>query len=133
MVIAALLVTALLFGGMTLYSFGFAAFVFSALPSETAGPTIRRAFPYFYLFVIATSAVAALLLWPSARSLSLVVAAIALTGLPARQILMPAINRATDTGAKARFKRLHALSVLVTLSHIVLSGWVLSQIPGLAQ
>jgi hypothetical protein len=45
---------------------------------------------------------------------------------------MPAINRATDTGAQARFKRLHALSVLVTLSHIVLSGWVLSQIPGLA-
>jgi len=117
---------------MVLYSFGFAAFVFSALPIETAGPTIRRAFPYFYLFVIATSAVAALLLWPSDRSLSLGVAAIALTGLPARQILMPAINRATDTGATARFKRLHALSVSVTLSHIVLSGWVLSQIPGLA-
>lgn len=133
MVIAALLVTALLFGGMVLYSFGFAAFVFSALPSDTAGPTIRRAFPYFYLFVIATSAVAALLFWPVDRSLSLVVAAIALTGLPARQILMPAINLATDTGAKARFKRLHALSVLVTLTHIALSGWVLSQIPGLAK
>jgi hypothetical protein len=44
---------------MVLFSFGFAAFVFSALPIETAGPTIRRAFPYFYLFVIATSAVAA--------------------------------------------------------------------------
>jgi hypothetical protein len=31
---AALLVTALLFGGMTLHSFGFAAFLFSALPAE---------------------------------------------------------------------------------------------------
>ena len=99
MLIAALLVTALLFGGMVLYSFGFAAFVFSALPIETAGPTIRRAFPYFYLFVIATSAVAALLLWPSDRSLSLGVGAIALTGLPARQILMPAIHRCnTESG-----------------------------------
>ena len=131
MVIAALLVTALLFGGMVLYSFGFAAFVFSVLPSDTAGPTIRRAFPYFYLFVIATSAVAALLFWPVDRSLAL--ALIALTTFPTRQILMPAINRATDTGAKARFKRLHALSVMVTLSHIALSGWVLSQIPGLAK
>ena len=132
MLTAALLVTALLFGGMVLYSFGFAAFVFSALPMETAGPTIRRAFPHFYIFVIATASVAALLIWPLAPSLSLALAAIAVTGLPARQILMPAINRATDTGAKARFKWLHWLSVLITLSHIGLSGWVLSQIPGLA-
>ncbi|MFY9336383.1 MAG: DUF4149 domain-containing protein [Mycobacterium sp.] len=132
MLTAALLVTALLFGGMVLYSFGFAAFVFSALPMETAGPTIRRAFPHFYIFVIATASVAALLIWPLAPSLSLALAAIAVTGLPARQILMPAINRATDTGAKARFKWLHGLSVLITLSHIGLSGWVLSQIPGLA-
>lgn len=132
MLTAALLVTALLFGGMILYSFGFAAFVFSALPSEMAGPTIRRAFPHFYLFVITTAAVAALLIWPSARPLSLGLAAIALTAVPARQILMPAINRATDTGAKLRFTWLHGLSVVITLSHIVLSGWVLSQIPGLA-
>ena len=132
MLTAALLVTALLFGGMVLYSFRFAAFVFSALPMETAGPTIRRAFPHFYIFVIATASVAALLIWPLAPSLSLALAAIAVTGLPARQILMPAINRATDTGAKARFKWLHGLSVLITLSHIGLSGWVLSQIPGLA-
>ena len=132
MLTAALLVTALLFGGMVLYSFGFAAFVFSALPMETAGPTIRRAFPHFYIFVIATASVAALLIWPLAPSLSLALAAIAVTGLPARQIPMPAINRATDTGAKARFKWLHGLSVLITLSHIGLSGWVLSQIPGLA-
>ena len=42
----ALLVTALLFGGTVLYAFGFAAFRFSALPAEIAGPTIRRAFPH---------------------------------------------------------------------------------------
>lgn len=132
MVTAALLVTALLFGGMVLYSFGFAAFVFSALPVEVAGPTLRRAFPHFYLFVMATAAVAAVLLWPSSRLLSLELAAIALTGLPARQILMPAINRATDAGAKARFARLHRFSVVVTLAHIALAGWVLSQIPSLA-
>ena len=132
MLTAALLVTALLFGGMVLYSFGFAAFVFSALPTETAGPTIRRAFPHFYIFVIGAASVAALLIWPLAPSLSLGLAAIAVTGVPARQILMPAINRATDTGAKARFKWLHGLSVLITLAHIGLSGWVLSQIPGLA-
>ena len=132
MLTAALLVTALLFGGMVLYSFGFAAFVFSVLPTETAGPTIRRAFPHFYLFVIATSTVAALLVWSYAVPLSVGLAAVAVTGLLARQILMPAINRATDTGAKARFRWLHGLSVLITLAHIVVAGWVLTQIPDLA-
>jgi hypothetical protein len=49
---AAILLTALLFGGMVLYSFGFASFLFSALPADAAGPLLRRAFPHFYVFVI---------------------------------------------------------------------------------
>ena len=47
----ALLLSSLLFGGMTLYSFGFAAFVFSALPPDLSGNTIRQAFPHFYMIV----------------------------------------------------------------------------------
>ncbi|MBX9614934.1 MAG: DUF4149 domain-containing protein [Caulobacteraceae bacterium] len=128
MTTAALLTTALLFGGMVLYSFGFAAFLFTALPAETAGPTIRRAFPHFYLFVLATAALAAALSWPVDRSLSFALAAIGLTVIPTRQLLMPAINRATDTGSKARFKWLHGLSVLITLAHIVIAAWVLSRL-----
>lgn len=132
MITLTLLTTALLFGGMVLYSFGFAAFLFAALPPEIAGPTIRRAFPHFYLFVIATSALAAAFAWPLNLWLSFGLAAITLTTVPTRQILMPAINRATDQGAKARFKGLHGLSVAITLVHIGLAGWVLSQIPALA-
>ncbi len=127
MLTAALLVTALLFGGMVLYSFGFAAFLFSALPAETAGPTIRRAFPHFYLFVMLSAAVAAALLWPYDALSALLLALIAVSTLPTRQILMPAINRATDTGAKARFKWLHGLSVMITLAHIALCGVVLAR------
>ena len=41
----AILSTALLFGGMTLYSFGFAAFLFKPLPAPAAGATLRLAFP----------------------------------------------------------------------------------------
>ena len=40
---------------------------------------------------------------------------------------MPAINTATDTGAKGRFKALHGFSVAVTLAHIVLAGIVLAR------
>ena len=130
MLTSALLAAALLFGGMTLFSFGFAAFLFSALPPETARPTIRRAFPWFYLFVIAFAALAATLLWPFDPLGAGLLALIAATTLPTRQLLMPAINRATDSGAKSRFKALHGLSVLITLAHIGLAGYVLARIAG---
>ena len=124
----AVLSTSLLFGGMTLYSFGFAAFLFTALPAKTAGETLRRAFPWFYAFVIATSAVAASLWWPHNAVFASVMAAVAITTVPVRQLLMPAINRATDTGLRQRFKWLHGLSVLVTLGHIAATGWLLANL-----
>lgn len=125
-----LLVTALLFGGMVLYSFGFAAFVFNALPPETAGPLIRRAFPHFYLFVLASSAIAAAIAFVFDPISSSILTAIAATTILARQVLMPAINAATDAGAKTRFKVLHSLSVLITLAHIGAAAFVLIRIAG---
>lgn len=127
MLTLALLTTALLFGGMVLYSFGFAAVLFAALPPDTAGATIRRAFPHFYLFVLGCAALGAALLWPHDRVAAGLLGVIALTTIPNRQILMPAINRATDAGAKTRFKWLHGASVLVTLAHIGLAGYALTR------
>jgi hypothetical protein len=124
----AILVTALLFGGMTLYSFGFAAFLFKALPAPSAGATLRLAFPWFYLFVVTTSAFAALLWWSHDTIAAAVLAGVALSTIPVRQLLMPAINRATDSDDRSRFKWLHGASVLVTLSHIAVTGWVLASI-----
>lgn len=122
---AALIVAAILFGGMVLYSFGFAAFLFTSLPADDAGSLLRRAFPPFYLWVIATAMLAALLhLGIDPVSLGLL-AAVALTTVPTRQLLMPAINAATDAGDKRRFNRLHSLSVAITLLHIAAVGYVL--------
>ena len=121
----AVLTTDLLFGGMVLYSFGFAAFLFTALPSDVAGATLRRAFPAFYLFVIAAAAIGAGLLWPLDAVAAGLMAAIAITTVPSRQLLMPAINAATDQGLRQRFKWLHGVSVLITLAHIVAAGAVL--------
>lgn len=119
------MLVAILFGGMVLYSFGFAAFIFHALPPEVAGPTIRRAFPYFYLFVIGSAAISSILISPFDLISAAFLALIAITTLPTRQLLMPAINRATDRADRASFKLLHGLSVAITLSHIFMSGWVL--------
>ena len=123
----ALLVTALLFGGMVLYSFGFAAFLFSALPAETAGRTIRRAFPHFYLFVLICAGGAAAATWPVDAVGAALLALVAASTIPTRQALMPAINRATDAGEKTRFKWLHGTSVLITLAHIVMTGVALAR------
>jgi hypothetical protein len=130
MMIVAHLVTALLFGGMTLFSFGFAAFLFSALSPEVARATIRRAFPHFYLFVMATAALAAALMWMSDPVGAAVLAAVATTTVPTRKVLMPAINHATDAGATSRFKILHALSVVITLGHIAMTAYVLARLGG---
>lgn len=120
-----LLVTALLFGGMVLYSFGFAAFLFTNLPPEIAGPALRRAFPHFYLFVIVTAGIAGLATWPNDQFAASLLGLVAISTVPTRQILMPAINKATDEGNKSRFKTLHGLSVIVSLVHIGVAGYVL--------
>ncbi|MEL7465404.1 MAG: DUF4149 domain-containing protein [Pseudomonadota bacterium] len=122
---AAVLITALMFGGSVLYAFGFAAFIFTNLPPETAGPLIRRAFPHFYVFVFATSVAAAAAAWPIDPVGAAILAAVAVTTVFARQVLMPAINDATDTGRKGRFKALHSLSVVVTLAHIAGAAYVI--------
>lgn len=127
----ALLITALMFGGTVLYSFGFAAFVFNALPAETAGLLIRRAFPHFYLFVMATAGAATILLIARDSVSSAIMGIIAVTTVFARQVLMPAINNATDTGDTHRFKLLHTLSVLITLVHIGAAGFVIVRLAGL--
>ena len=126
-----LLVTALMFGGTTLYAFGFAAFVFTELPAETAGMLIRRAFPHFYLFVLTTSGISAALSMGVDPVSGAILAAIAASTLLARQVLMPAINQATDAGDRSRFKVLHTASVLITLAHIAAAGIVIIRLAGM--
>jgi len=112
---------------MVLYSFGFATFILAAFPADLARTAIRRAFPHFYVFVLITATVAAVLLWSSDRTSATLLAIIAITTIPTRQFLMPAINRATDSGAKRLFDRLHKVSVFITISHMVMSGVVLAR------
>jgi hypothetical protein len=123
--IIALLLTAFLFGGMMLYSFGFAAFLFSNLPAPEAGAILRKAFPVFYLWCIAVAVVAAGVLFFLDSTSALLMAVVAITTVPARQNLMPAINAATDAGDKNRFKVLHGASVLLGLAQIAAVAYVL--------
>jgi hypothetical protein len=126
--ITALLITAILFGGMVLYSFGFAAFLFSHLPANDAGTILRKAFPVFYLWCIAVALVAAGLLFFLDTLSAWLMVAIALTTVPARQLLMPAINASSDNNDRRRFNLLHGLSVLLALAQMVVLGYVLTRV-----
>ena len=123
--IATLLLVAFLFGGMFLFSAGFAALLFKYLPPADARMLIRNAFPPFYLLVIFFSGLAAVLSWQTDLFSAGLMAFVMLTAMAARQLLMPAINRATDMGYKKRFAWLHGFSVVLTLAHIVVTGVVL--------
>ena len=131
MEIAAALATALLFGGMTLFSAGFAPVLFRALPEAQAGAVLRAAFPPYYLFVILCALAAGALAWPADRAAAAALGVVATGAVWARQGLMPAINAARDAAvagapaAGARFRRLHGASVAIQLAQIVLAGWVL--------
>ena len=126
--VAALLLTAFLFGGMLLYSFGFAAFVFMTLPAEQAGRLLREAFPHFYAWCIVTSVAAALSFYFVDPLSAGILFFVAVTTIPARQMLMPAINSATDSGNKSQFNVLHSASVTLTLLQIGAVGYCLTRL-----
>ena len=123
--ISALLTSSLLFGGMLFFSASFAAFLLKSLPPAEARVLIRKAFPSFYIFVMIASLIAASLALASSLFSASILVLIALSTLPTRQILMPAINAATDAKLKQRFLVLHGLSVVITLTHIVVLGIVI--------
>ena len=110
---------------MFLFSAGFAAFLFRHLPPQDARMLIRKAFPPFYLFVIVSSGLAMALSWRLDSFSAAWMAFVMLTTVAARQLLVPAINRATDLGYRKRFLWLHGFSVLLTLGHIVLAAVIL--------
>lgn len=128
--ISNLLTSSLLFGGMLFFSASFAAFLLKSLPPAMARTLIREAFPSFYLFVIITSLIAALLALKSSLLSASILVLITLSTIPTRQILMPAINAATDAKLKQRFLMLHGLSVVITLGHIIAVGFVIIDLAG---
>jgi len=117
-----ILCVASLFGGMLLFAGGFGTLAFRLLDKAAARSLIRNTFPYFYLYVLVNSGLAALLSLYASKISFVLLALIFVTTIPNRQFLMPAINNAADTGNKKRWGMLHGLSVIITLAHIVLAG-----------
>jgi hypothetical protein len=128
----ALFATALCLGGMVFFTVVIAPIVFRVLDADAGGRFIRALFPVFYLYVLATSAVAAASLAPLSLTAAALMAAIALCTIWLRQWLMPRINaasdarRAGDTAAAARFDRGHRLSVIANIAQMAAAMAVLA-------
>lgn len=121
----ALLALALLAGSMAFFSFVVAPLVFARLEPATAGRFIRELFPWYYAVVIGLSLVAAAALAPLLPVAALACGVVLIAGVFARQWLMPAINASSDRirgnpAARARFRRLHGLSVAINAVQLLL-------------
>ena len=121
----ALLITAVLLGGMTFFSFGFAPVLFKLLPSSDVRPILRGTFPYYYLAVIALSAICTALALTQSVTAAIILAAITASTIYARQILMLQINAAADAENKKKFGLLHGASVIIQLIQLALCAWAL--------
>ena len=122
MYLLSILFVASLFGGMLLFAGGFGTLAFKLLDKATARSLIRDTFPYFYLYVLANSGIAAVLSFFINKMAFILLIIIFVTTIPNRQFLMPAINKAADTGNKKTWGMLHGLSVIITVAHIALAG-----------
>ena len=119
------LLTSFLFGGMLLFSVGFGTLSFKFLESPIARAFIRKTFPYFYGYVLFVSALIVLFSFNISNLTAALAFSIFITTIPTSRVLMPAINKASDTKQKRNFVLLHTLSVSITLLHIIISAILL--------
>ena len=91
------------------------------LSRDDFGRSIRTIWPKFFLLVASTGmgALGALLMEASATPVQYGVAGATLTLPLVCYAIIPATNRATDSGDDATFKRLHLVSVLLTVAVLV--------------
>lgn len=122
----ALFALALMLGGMVFFAAVTTPVAFAKLEREQARLYIRGLFPVYYLWVLATSAVAALALLPLARFEAALMVACAVLTLWLRQGLLKSIRAADEAGDQPRFKRLHRISVIANLLQMAAAAYLLS-------
>jgi ABC-type transport system involved in multi-copper enzyme maturation permease subunit len=110
---------------MLLFSVGFGSLSFKFLEPVEARKFIRKTFPYFYGFVLGISALLVILSFNVSKTIAALGLIIFLTAVPTSQILMPAINKASDLKRRRKFITLHALSVVIPLMHIIICAVLL--------
>ena len=89
--------------------------IFKVLSPDNAGPFLRTIFPKLFMFVAVLSGVGFVLSFISSNNTGLVVFFGSLLFMLICYYIVPMTNRARDAGNDNAFKRLHSVSVVLTM------------------
>ena len=89
--------------------------IFKVLSPDNAGPFLRTIFPKLFMFVAVLSGVGFVLSFISSNNTGLVVFFGSLLFMLICYYIVPMTNRARDAGNDNAFKRLHTVSVVLTM------------------
>ena len=108
-----MLIAAAILGIMLFVSLVVLPVAFGKLPKDQAGVFVRKLFPIYHGALFLASQIAGFLaMTPHLRPVAFIAGFIFALHFV---FLTPAVNRASDMGETARFKKLHTLSVIVNL------------------
>lgn len=125
--VLALVLTAVLFGGMTFFMGFFAPMVFRNLPRDVASDFMRALFPNYFAVMGTLSLVPLFVLLPvpAYRPEGYAILAVAALFFGVRGILLPALQRQREAGNDRMAAGLHRASVLIHLAQWAAVGVVL--------
>ena len=89
--------------------------IFKVLSPDNAGPFLRTIFPKLFMFVAVLSGVGFVLSFISSNNTGLIVFFGSLLFMLICYYIVPMTNRARDAGNDNAFKRLHTVSVVLTM------------------
>ena len=89
--------------------------IFKVLSPDNAGPFLRTIFPKLFMFVAVLSGVGFVLSFISSNTTGLIVFFGSLLFMLICYYIVPMTNRARDAGNDNAFKRLHTVSVVLTM------------------
>ena len=113
--------------GMIIFQAGVVApALFKNLPAEQAGPFLRAAFPKLFGIAFLLGCVALTLSFiGNEGTTSKIVFLVTIVSMAICYLLIPATNSAKDSGEEVTFKKLHSLSVILTLvDHVLNVIWI---------
>ena len=113
--------------GMILFQTAIVApVVFTTLDAENASKFLRKIFPRFFLviFILAISALIVSSVFLSIQGI--VIAAVTAISMIISYLVVPATNKARDKDRSTAFRRLHTLTVVLTLFTLLANlSWIL--------
>ena len=95
--------------------------VFKTVDESSAGPFLRRVFPRLFLVILTLGILSVFMTYilGNLSSLDIIIGGITVISMSICYLIVPATNKAKDNGNKTLFGRLHALSVVLTISVLI--------------